>query len=147
MFQSFVSGDNFISVPLLTPENRIDVLDHWFQINNRKLTDEQRSYVLSMFEKCSLPLYIKLCFREAITWTSFRPIEECQLEDTIRGCIDKLFKSLENKHGELFVVRALGYVTVGNENDDITFIKSYIIIDKTLQVNGTTLINATTWIN
>lgn len=110
--KSFVSEDNFISVPLLTPENRIDVLDHWFQINNRKLTDEQRSYVLSMFEKCSLPLYIKLCFRKAITWTSFRPIEECQLEDTIRGCIDKLFRSLENKHGELFVARALGYVTV-----------------------------------
>lgn len=110
--KSFVSDANFISVPLLTPEDRIDVLDNWFKINNRKLTDGQRSYVLSLFEKCSLPLYIKLCFRKAIKWTSFHPIEECQLEDTIRGCIDKLFISLENKHGELFVARALGYVTV-----------------------------------
>lgn len=45
----------------------------------------------------------------------------------ICGCIDKLFRFFENKYGELFVVRVLGYVIVGNENDDIIFIKFYKI--------------------
>ena len=66
-----------------------------------------------MFEKCPLPLYFKLSFREALEWTSFRPIEECRLRDTIRGTIDHMFTKLETKHGKLFVSRALGYVTIG----------------------------------
>ena len=111
--QNFVSKENFIPVPLLTPEDRVDVLDHWFERNKRKLTDEQRSYALRMFEKCPLPLYFKLSFREALEWTSFRPIEECCLQDTIRGTIDHMFRKLETKHGICLVSRALGYVTIG----------------------------------
>lgn len=69
--------------------------------------------MLEMFEKCPLPLYIKLGFREAINWTSFRPMEECHLQETIRGCINQLLENIETKHGHMFVSRALGYVTAG----------------------------------
>ena len=113
LLQNFVPKENFIPVPLLTSEDRVDILNHWFEKNNRKLTDEQRSYALRMFEKCPLPLYFKLSFRETSEWTSFRPIEECRLQDTIRGTIDHMFIKLETKHGNCLVSRALGYVTIG----------------------------------
>ncbi|XP_062599748.1 NACHT domain- and WD repeat-containing protein 1-like, partial [Saccostrea cucullata] len=105
------SEQHFLRVPLLTVSDRKDILDHFFQTNNRTLNDAQRTYVLEMFDKCPLPLFIKLSFREAIEWTSFRPIEECRLQDTIRGCIDKLFEKMETKHGYVFVSRTLGYIT------------------------------------
>ncbi|XP_061186244.1 NACHT and WD repeat domain-containing protein 2-like [Saccostrea echinata] len=103
--------ENFIQVPLLTSSDREDILDHFCQTSNRTLTDAQRTYVLEMFEKCPLPLFIKLSFREAMEWTSFRSIKECCLQDTIRGCIDQLFQKMETKYGRIFVSRTLGYIT------------------------------------
>nr|XP_022300895.1 NACHT and WD repeat domain-containing protein 2-like [Crassostrea virginica] len=110
--KKFIPEKNFIPVPLLTSEERVDVLNHWIETHNKKLTGEQKSYILHMFEKCPLPLYFKLSFREALEWTSFRPIEECRLQDTIRGTIDHMFAKLESKHGKLFISRALGYITI-----------------------------------
>ena len=100
----------------------MDVLNHWIETHNKKLTGEQKSYILHMFEKCPLPLYFKLSFREALEWTSFRPIEECRLQDTIRGTIDHMFAKLESKHGKLFISRVLGYITIG------TNLPTYIVV-------------------
>jgi hypothetical protein len=111
--QTLTSEENFIPVPILTSSDRKDILDNFLQEANRTLTDEQRTFVLEMFEKCPLPLYMKLGFREAVDWTSFRPIEECRLQETIRGSIDQLLQKIETKHGQLFASRALGYVTAG----------------------------------
>jgi len=57
------------------------------------------------------PLYMKLCFDQAVKWTSCQDQEECTLEEGVGAAISKFFSNLEEKHGELLVSHILGLLT------------------------------------
>lgn len=63
-------------------------------------------------------------------------MEECHLQETIRGCINQLLENIETKHGHMFVSRALGYVTAGYAEVYvdiwIPFIENNILVMHTL---------------
>jgi hypothetical protein len=103
-----------IPIELLTlPKEQAEkALDSLLKEANRKLQDHQRSRVLDCFDRCGLPLYLRLAFEEARRWRSFEGENECRLGEELSGIIDTLFARLaeERNHGRLMTERSLGYL-------------------------------------
>ena len=100
-----------MEVPRL-PLNEADViLDNWLKAANRVILLKQKSYVIDAFQKCPLPLYLKLAFDEALRWKSYTPYSEIHLEKNVREIIDDMYERLERRHGKILVSNALAYIT------------------------------------
>ncbi|KAL3870806.1 hypothetical protein ACJMK2_038846 [Sinanodonta woodiana] len=110
--KSIKNKDNFLEVTPIPNGEVMTVIENWLQARKRTLTAKQMDCVSKAYEKCSLPLFLKLSFEEAIRWNSFSNEKETILEDTVKGSINALFKKLEDKHRRMLVSRALGYLTV-----------------------------------
>ena len=78
----------------------------------RTLQPWQREFVLAHFERCGLPLYLKLAAEESRLWKSFFPPDSCALGEGIAGVLDTLFDRLASNanHGAVLVERSLGYL-------------------------------------
>jgi tetratricopeptide (TPR) repeat protein len=78
----------------------------------RRLQPWQRETVLAHFERCGLPLYLKLAEEESRLWKSYAPREDCTLGENVAGVIDTLFDRLSSNanHGPVLVERSLGYL-------------------------------------
>ncbi|XP_070558651.1 NACHT domain- and WD repeat-containing protein 1-like isoform X2 [Ptychodera flava] len=112
MLQGMIKEESlFVPVPQLAQDDAHDILQEWFKSAKRTLTTQQMDILTRGFEKCPLPLYLKLCFDEACRWRSFTPQDETNLEDTVRGVINCLFARIEREMGKVLVQRALGYLT------------------------------------
>jgi len=99
-------------------------LDYWLATAKRKLTIEQRQVLLAAFNRCGLPLYLKLAFEEARGWPSSLPSTQCSLGEGVEGIIVTLFDRLAEgaNHGRLLVSRGLGYLAAaryGLSDDEI----------------------------
>ena len=94
------------------PVNEVDViLDSWLRAANRTILPKQKNCVMESFQKCPLPLYLKLSFDEALRWTSYTPYSDLCLEPSVREIIDDLFNRVERRHGKILVSHALAYIT------------------------------------
>ena len=115
VFQSKnISEDNLYQVPKLKDQEASDIIDKWLAMKNRRLTTVQKDIALKAFKQCPTPLYLKMIFDEASTWTSFASPETTTLPDNVQSCIEKLFDKLEKMHGHMLVSKALSYLTLGN---------------------------------
>jgi len=78
----------------------------------RTLQQWQRDAVLEHFERCGLPLYLKLAAEESRLWKSFSSPDACRLGEGIAGILDTLFDRLASNanHGPVLVERSLGYL-------------------------------------
>ncbi|KAJ7375746.1 NACHT and WD repeat domain-containing protein 2 [Desmophyllum pertusum] len=94
----------FMEVPKIPLYEADVILDNWL----RQLI---KTYVMEAFQKCPLPLYLKLAFDEALRWKSYTPDSDLNLEPTIREIIDDLFDRVERRHGRILVSHALAYIT------------------------------------
>ena len=110
---------NFLSIPRLPQNDVRGILDKWLSLKHRKLTEDQKKIVFATFSKCPIPLFLKLSFDAASSWTSFAPKNTTVLEATVRNSINSLFQRLETMHGYVFVSRALGYITTGETIFDL----------------------------
>ena len=102
----------FVEVPPLPRETASDILDLWLGGIGRKLTGEQRSYVLGILQRCPQPMYLKMSFEQAKIWKSFTPQEEMALGQSTKSAIEHLFVRLEKDHGKILVSRSLGEINV-----------------------------------
>lgn len=107
--------DITIAIPNMPQEDAESILKYWLQHDNRELTQHQFDVIIKAYNKCSLPLYLKLAFMESKSWSSFTEIENCKLSETITKLAAFKFGKLESKHGEPLVRRALGYITASRE--------------------------------
>ena len=87
------------------------ILNNWFKSSGRQLQSEQEKIVLEAFEKCPLPLYLKLCFDEACRWKSYTTPSDTKLTPSIKGIIHDLLDRVERLHGKILVSQALVYIT------------------------------------
>ncbi|XP_046559418.1 NACHT and WD repeat domain-containing protein 2-like [Haliotis rubra] len=110
--EMYSERDNFLKVPKLADKDVEGILTKWLDVGRRDLTEQQRQTVLGAFQKCPLPLFLKLSFDEACRWSSFAPQSETTLQTSIRGSINALFSRVEALHGKIFVSRALAYLTL-----------------------------------
>ena len=103
--------ESFKAIPKMSEDEAGGILDNWLRDAKRSLTPQQRQYVLNMFNKCPLPLFLKLAFDEACRWKSYTPHNETDLPSTIREIIHSLFDRLERIHGKMLVSHALAYIS------------------------------------
>ena len=108
-----LSEDNFQELEPMPLEEGEALLDLWLKSAERTLQENQRKEVLDKFNKCGLPLYLKLAFEEARRWKSYT--KDCELSSDIQGIIRDLFTRLSSdaNHGEMMVSRSLGYIAAG----------------------------------
>eukprot|EP00026_Physarum_polycephalum_P001823 Phypoly_transcript_01826.p1 GENE.Phypoly_transcript_01826~~Phypoly_transcript_01826.p1 ORF type:complete len:1036 (+),score=180.61 Phypoly_transcript_01826:273-3110(+) len=76
----------------------------------RTLTEAQKDVVISAYKITPTPLYLQAASIFALGWNSYTPIEQCTLENGMRGIINQIFVKLEKKHGEILIGRALAYL-------------------------------------
>ena len=118
------------------PQNTATViLDGWLRSTGHAVTDSQKHIILEAFSKCSLPLFLKLCFEEALRWKSYTPEDQTILQMSVKSAINSLFERLEKLHGYLLISHTLGYMTAAKaglsdaEIDDILSIDDDVLND------------------
>ena len=100
-------------------------MNAWLADNSRQLTKEQFEIVISAFQKCPLPLFLRLCFGQAVSWKSYSKVDNLSLQNNVKDEIDKLFDRVELLRGRTIVSHALAYLTASynglsdSEMDDI----------------------------
>ena len=87
-------------------------LDEMLGEARRTLQSWQRETVLTHFERCGLPLYLKLAAEESRRWKSYTSEDACTLGEGVAGIIETLFDRLASNanHGPTLVKRSLGYL-------------------------------------
>ena len=111
------------------------ILDSWLQSARRQLQSEQEKTVLEAFEKCPLPLYLKLCFDEACRWKSYTSSNDTKLAPSIKEIIHDLLDRIERLHGKVLVSQALAYITASRngltepELEDILSLDDVVLND------------------
>lgn len=130
-----VEAENFIEVPVLGEELSFQILLSWLRSRDRTLSDSQVEIVQQAFHYCGLPLYVKLVFEEVMHWKSFTLPDQTVLAHTIREVINDLFLRLNKKHGQVFVMHTLGYLTASqnglgeDELEDILSLDDEVLAD------------------
>ena len=109
--QTILPEECLKEVPMIPLDEADLILESWLRAARRSLTPQQKRIVLDAFQKCPLPLYLKLAFDEACRWKSYTPSSETLLAPTVREMIDAFFDRIERVHGKILVTHALGYVT------------------------------------
>lgn len=79
----------FIPVPSLSLTDVSRILSSWLDGAGRSLTEEQFRFVVSAFNDCQLPLFLKLCFDLGCTWASY---SKPSLAEDVRSMISVLFR-------------------------------------------------------
>ena len=74
-----------MEVPKLPEDDAFRILSNWLSIAGRVLSPTQESIVSEALKKCSLPIFIRVAFDEAIRWKSYSLPSETVLQDTVRG--------------------------------------------------------------
>ena len=92
-----------MEVPRIPLDEADVILDKWLKAVNRTILPRQKNYIMEAFQKCPLPLYLKLAFDEALRWKSYTPASDMYLEPTVREIIDDMFGRLERRHGKVLV--------------------------------------------
>jgi len=87
-------------------------LDELLRETHRTLQPWQREAVLAHFQRCGLPLYLKVAAEESRLWKSYAPETASMLGEGVVGVIDTLLDRLANdsNHGATLVERSLGYL-------------------------------------
>ena len=75
----------FVKIPRLPLDDAVLIVNGWLAANKRALTKDQRCILLDAFQECSLPIFLKVSFEEALKWKSYSPIDEIKLEPTVKG--------------------------------------------------------------
>ena len=104
-------SDAFVEIPELPEHDALLILEHWYHVSNRTVTDEQFDAIVNAFRNCSTPLFLRLLFNESLNWTSDNHKAFTKLPDTVKRLAGMKFGQMEMQHGEMFVRRALGYVS------------------------------------
>ena len=110
-------------------------LESWLKSSRRLLQIEQQKIVLEAFEKCPLPLYLKLSFDEASRWKSYTSPNDIKLAPTIKEIIHDLLDRTERLHGKALVSHALAYITASrnglteHELEDILYLDDVVLND------------------
>ncbi|XP_033751620.1 uncharacterized protein LOC117335608 isoform X2 [Pecten maximus] len=121
------TSEAYIEIPELPEQDAITILEHWLNKSDKSFTDEQFECLIEAFKKCPMPLFLKIAFQDALSWTSLTPLDQIKFGDNVKKQALFKFGKLETKHGEPLVRRALGYITAsrnGLTNNEIVDILS-----------------------
>lgn len=72
---------------------------------------QQWRVFLNSIDKCTLPLFLTLCFDEMRKWRSYALKQETVIPPSVESAISGLFEQLERRYGYRLVSHTLGYGT------------------------------------
>lgn len=104
-------NDHILYVPPLEIQDCAKVCKDFLSHRKRCLTDKQYDLVKAAFSECSLPLFVNLVSERCLYWHSFTPEHKLRLDNTLQAAIQTLFQQLEVKHGQVFVMHSISYLT------------------------------------
>ena len=61
------------------------ILKTWLSVAGRTLSPSQKSVVSETLQQCSLPIFVRVAFDEALRWKSYSLPCETVLQSTVRG--------------------------------------------------------------
>ncbi|XP_070570769.1 NACHT domain- and WD repeat-containing protein 1-like isoform X2 [Ptychodera flava] len=122
----------YMEMQPLTGEMGKDILDAWLESRQRQITEKQRETILTSLEKCPQPLFLKIAFDNLIHWKSYTPAEDTAIANTVREAIEVLFSGLEKKYGQVFVSRALAYITAAKDGITEAELEDVLSLDDTV---------------
>lgn len=74
-----------MEVPKLPEDDAFQILRNWLGTARRKLSPPQEAIISDALQKCSLPIFIRIAYDEAIRWKSYSMPSVTVLQDTVRG--------------------------------------------------------------
>ena len=77
----------------------------------RRLTQKQTDLILAKFEKCPLPLYLRLAADIGTRWHSYDEVSEEDIAGDMKGLVQTIFQQLQTRYGTKLIHHALGYIT------------------------------------
>ena len=101
----------YLEIAPLGEELAIEVLKAWLANVKRTASDSQMGIARKALSKCNLPLFVKLVFDEMCRWKSYSAAKHTTLAADTHASIMKLLDRVENQHGKILVMHALGYLT------------------------------------
>eukprot|EP00741_Cyanophora_paradoxa_P007792 tig00001208_g7539.t1 len=132
-FQDFVGGSdspNIIRVPVFDRTSAEDALDAWSREDRRALRPAQRAEVLRAFAGCPTPLYLRMCWEEAMEWRSGEAPQAAVIQaGDVPGLVEREMYRLENKYGPGIVSGALGYITLAAKGITISELEDVLSCD------------------
>ena len=81
-------GKNVLQLDKFGADAADRVLHTWLQNQNKKLTNFQFRVLQNVFSVCSVLLFCKLAFTEAIRWRSYHEKEQTFLKNAVEKSID-----------------------------------------------------------
>jgi hypothetical protein len=101
-----------VQLDRMTQSEAGQALDELLWEAHRTLRPWQREAVLAHFERCGLPLYLKLAADESRLWKSYALPDACTLGEGVAGVINTLFARLSSSasHGPVLVEHSLSYL-------------------------------------
>ncbi len=105
--------DNVIALGPMSAEDGSALLDKWLAEAGRMLRPSQRAEVLGRFRCCGSPLFLRLAFQEARSWTHAQV--DVHIGEDVPSLIGTLYDRLAAEHGRELVKHALGFLAVTYE--------------------------------
>jgi NACHT domain- and WD repeat-containing protein len=97
-------------------EDATELLGYWMRADKRTLTPPQSNLILSAFQRCPRPLFLKLAAEEGKQWRSTESAPKMPAADSADAMLSELISQLFDRlsapsnHGTVLVERALGYL-------------------------------------
>lgn len=126
------SGFKDVKIEPLGQELGAQVVSKWLSKDSRQITKEQSTVMNQLFSKCSLPLFVRITYDEIKHWKSYETPSVDALEVTLKGAIEKLFTTLEEKYGNLMVKHSIGYLTAARNGLSESELEHILSLDDTL---------------
>jgi WD40 repeat protein len=107
---------DLLAVEDYSAEDARALLDYWLISEHRRVTKIQSELIMTAFQRCPRPLFLRLAAGTAKHWRSDGPAHRMPTGDSpdamLGAMIDQSFDSLSKpeNHGELLVERVLGYL-------------------------------------
>lgn len=100
--------EQYLEIPDMPVDMANDMITIRLRAQNRRITKIQRKFVLSKFENCPHPLYLRMILDQAAAWRSTTVTSDLSVGDDVTMAINKYFTSLERKHGEVTTQKTMG---------------------------------------
>ena len=134
--QNVVTQEDFyLELKELPIKTGLEVFKGWLHKAGRRINENQTTAVSKALQQCCQPLFIRLLFHQALTWSSYTPTDTVTLPSSTAEALALIFSNLEEHHGEQLIQRSLGYLTASRhgltegELEDILSLDDDVIND------------------
>lgn len=101
---------SFVELKPLSVSEADDLLCYCLSRYGRTLSNQQRSALTNVFQKCSQPLFVSLCAEKCKCIHSNDSIDTADFSTSLGDSISAMLTDLEKKHGYELVSRSMSYL-------------------------------------